>query len=106
MHLFSTTRFLPSFHPPILRPSHILRPSQLQYGAASPCLLISLSFNFRIDNDIAIVRLSKDVEFNANVVPACLPTNKALTYADQNAIVSGEEGHQDLQMRIMTQVCD
>jgi len=42
-----------------------------------------------INNDIAILRLSKDVTFNSNVVPACLPTNKAETYAGKDAVVSG-----------------
>jgi len=42
-----------------------------------------------LKNDIAILRLSKDVTFNANVVPACLPTNKATTYAGLDAVVSG-----------------
>ena len=44
---------------------------------------------FSINNDIAILRLSKDVTFNSNVVPACLPTNKAETYAGKDAVVSG-----------------
>ena len=44
---------------------------------------------FSINNDIAILRLSKDVTFNSNVVPACLPTNKVETYAGKDAVVSG-----------------
>jgi len=42
-----------------------------------------------MNNDIAILRLSKDVTFNPNVVPACLPTNKAQTFAGLDAVVSG-----------------
>ena len=44
----------------------------------------------KIDNDIAILKLSKDVEFNSGVVPACLPTNKYEQYANWEAVVSGE----------------
>jgi len=42
-----------------------------------------------ITNDIAILRLSRDVILNENVVPACLPTDTTKTYAGQSAIVSG-----------------
>jgi len=42
-----------------------------------------------IDNDIAILKLEKDITFNSNVVPACLPTDKSKTYAGQTAVVSG-----------------
>ena len=43
-----------------------------------------------IDNDIALLRLSSEVQFNNNVIPACLPTNKNQQYANYEAIVSGE----------------
>jgi len=41
-----------------------------------------------VNNDIAILKLSSDVVFNNNVVPACLPTDTR-TYAGYNAYVSG-----------------
>merc|ERR1719312_1248751 len=41
-----------------------------------------------VNNDIAILKLSSDVFFNNNVVPACLPTDTR-TYAGYNAYVSG-----------------
>jgi len=42
-----------------------------------------------IDNDIALLRLSSEVEFNNNVIPACLPTNRDQQYANWEAVVSG-----------------
>jgi len=42
-----------------------------------------------IDNDIAILRLEKDITFTDSIVPACLPTDKSKTYAGQAATVSG-----------------
>ena len=57
-----------------------------------------------VNNDIAILKLSsvfylqvsktlpmsfKEVVLNNNVVPACLPTDSAKTYAGQTAYVSG-----------------
>jgi len=41
-----------------------------------------------VNNDIAILKLSSDVVFNNNVVPACLPTDTR-SYAGSNAYVSG-----------------
>merc|ERR1711971_1101472 len=42
-----------------------------------------------VNNDIAILKLSSEVELNNNVVPACLPTDSAKTYSGQTAYVSG-----------------
>jgi trypsin len=42
-----------------------------------------------INNDIALLQLSTDAVFNANVVPACLPTDTTKMYENQNAVVSG-----------------
>jgi len=41
------------------------------------------------DNDIAILKLSRDVEFNENVVPACLPSSTSTKYFGKRATVSG-----------------
>ena len=41
------------------------------------------------DNDIALLRLSRDVEFSGSVQPACLPTQPANAYAGRQAAVSG-----------------
>ena len=43
----------------------------------------------RIDNDIAILKLSRDVELNDNVVPACLPSSTSTQYFGNQATVSG-----------------
>jgi len=42
-----------------------------------------------VTNDMALLHLSQDVVFTANIVPACLPTVTTNTYANQMAIVSG-----------------
>ena len=46
--------------------------------------------NTSINNDIALLRLSSDVQFNNNVIPACLPTDRTQQYTDWGAVVSGE----------------
>jgi len=52
-------------------------------------LHLNYSIFLSITNDIAILRLSRDVILNENVVPACLPTDTNNKYAGQSAIVSG-----------------
>merc|ERR1719154_421256 len=42
-----------------------------------------------INNDIAILKLSRDVELNDNVVPACLPSTTSSQYFGKQATVSG-----------------
>ena len=51
-------------------------------------LMSTTSFS-RLDNDIALLHLSKDVIFTENIVPACLPTDASNTYTGQLATVSG-----------------
>merc|ERR1712127_91360 len=43
----------------------------------------------RTNNDIAILKLATDATLATNVVPACLPTNVNLNYANVDAVVSG-----------------
>jgi len=42
-----------------------------------------------ISNDVAILKLAKDVEFNDYIVPACLPSSAANDYTGKSAVVSG-----------------
>merc|ERR1719300_165267 len=42
-----------------------------------------------INNDIAILRLSSEVQFNDNVIPACLPSDATQQYTGRQAVVSG-----------------
>merc|ERR1712215_243441 len=42
-----------------------------------------------INNDIALLRLSSEVQFNNNVIPACLPTDRNQQYTNWEAVVSG-----------------
>jgi len=42
-----------------------------------------------VDNDIAILRLEREVVFSSSVVPACLPTDPSRTYAGVTSYVSG-----------------
>ena len=51
----------------------------------------STHFFFRIDNDIAILKLSRDVSLSDYVVPACLPSSTATSYTGQQATVSGKQ---------------
>ena len=46
--------------------------------------------NTSINNDIALLRLASDVQFNNNVILACLPTDRTQQYTDWEAVVSGD----------------
>ena len=49
---------------------------------------------FSAENDIVILKLSRDAVFNDYVQPACLPSSSSSTYFGQSAIVSGYIGRQ------------
>merc|ERR1719430_1425623 len=42
-----------------------------------------------VNNEIALLRLAEDVDFNDNIVPACLPSSTSQKYAGWDAVVSG-----------------
>merc|ERR1719342_1044493 len=42
-----------------------------------------------VNNDIALLRLAQEVDFNDNIVPACLPSSTSQKYAGWDAVVSG-----------------
>merc|ERR1719430_3066988 len=42
-----------------------------------------------VNNDIALLRLAQEVDFNENIVPACLPSSTSQKYAGWDAVVSG-----------------
>merc|ERR1719334_2709561 len=42
-----------------------------------------------VNNDIALLRLAQEVDFNDNIVPACLPSSTSPKYAGWDAVVSG-----------------
>jgi len=44
------------------------------------------------DNDIAILELSEDITFTANIKPACLPTSATKDYSDLASTISGWGG--------------
>jgi hypothetical protein len=50
-------------------------------------------FNFRGDNDIALLHLSEDAVFSDRIAPACLPSTTTNTYAGEQAIVSGTKNY-------------
>merc|ERR1712226_1325356 len=45
-----------------------------------------------VDNDIAILKLSKDLTFSDKIKPACLPTNATKDYSGKASTVSGWGG--------------
>merc|ERR1719268_766962 len=42
-----------------------------------------------VNNDIALLRLAQEVDFNDNIVPACLPSSTSQKYTGWDAVVSG-----------------
>merc|ERR1711936_735179 len=42
-----------------------------------------------VNNDVAILRLEKDVVFSSSVIPACLPTDSRQSYTGYTGYVSG-----------------
>merc|ERR1719167_1760286 len=43
----------------------------------------------KLDNDIAVLELSEDITFTANIKPACLPTSATKDYSNLAATISG-----------------
>merc|ERR1719341_1878577 len=48
--------------------------------------------NGHIDNDIAVLELSEDITFTANIKPVCLPTSATKDYSNLAATISGWGG--------------
>jgi len=44
------------------------------------------------DNDIAVLELSEEITFTANIKPACLPTSETKDYSDMASTISGWGG--------------
>ena len=41
--------------------------------------------------DIALLKVERDIKFNDDVMPACLPKSENISYVGKNVIVSGKE---------------
>ena len=66
-------------------------------------VVVNPDMYFRISNDIAILKLSRDVELNDYVVPACLPSSSSTSYTGQQAAVSGEHVNCLLRPKVCTE---